>query len=85
MAEAEDAAVRPVVDSPDRNYVETLPPGVERETVIASLARYRKPEVLHAGDALPDVAARRADDLEPVGLAQLVRGRPLLLVFGSFT
>jgi hypothetical protein len=53
--------------------------------VIASLARYRAPEVLQQGDGLPEVTVRRAEDLEPVGLAQLVQGRPLLLVFGSFT
>ena len=53
--------------------------------MIASLARYRAPEVLRPGDVLPDVTVRRAENLEPIGLGQLARGRPLLLVFGSFT
>ncbi len=82
-ARAESAAA--LVDPADRDYVESLAPGVERETVIASLVRYRAPEVLQAGDPLPEVTVRRADDLEPIELAQLVQGRPLLLVFGSFT
>lgn len=74
-----------LVDPADRRFVESLEPGVEREKVIASLARHRAPEALDVGDPLPDVAARRADDLEPIELGRLVRGRPLLLVFGSFT
>ncbi len=74
-----------LVEPADRRYVASLAPGVEREAVIASLARYRTPEVLQAGDVLPDVTVRRAEDLQPIELAQRVRGRPLLLVFGSFT
>jgi hypothetical protein len=74
-----------LVDEADRRYVESLPPGAERETVVASLARYRAPDTLRAGDRLPDVTVRRAESLEPVALADLVQGRPLLLVFGSFT
>ena len=54
-------------------------------SVIASLAAYRAPEALQAGDPLPAVTVRRATDLEPVPLRELHRGRPLLLVFGSFT
>jgi hypothetical protein len=80
-----EEACASLVDAADRRYVEGLGPGLEREKVIASLARYRAPEVLQAGDALPDVTLRRAKDLEPIKLAQLVHGRPLLLVFGSFT
>jgi len=74
-----------LVDEADRRYVESLPPGAERETVVASLARDPAPEALRAGDALPGVTVRRADDLERVALADSVEGRPLLLVFGSFT
>jgi hypothetical protein len=82
---ATDPTLEAVVDAADRGYVETLEPGPERDTVIASLARYRAPETLQAGDPLPAVAQRGAGDLEPVPLADLVQGRPLLLVFGSFT
>ena len=82
---AGDESAATLVDPADRRYVETLAPGPERETVIASLARYRVPEVVQAGDVLPDVTVRRAEKLERIGLGQLARGRPLLLVFGSFT
>jgi hypothetical protein len=74
-----------LVDEADRRFVESLSPGAERDTVVASLARYRAPDTLRAGDPLPDVSVRRAESLEPVALAELVDGRPLLLVFGSFT
>ncbi len=74
-----------VFDPADREYVESLPPGSERDTVVASLVRYRASEMLRAGDPLPAVAVRHADDLRSVALTDLVRGRPLLLVFGSFT
>ena len=74
-----------VADPTDRGYVETMPPGTERDAVIASLAAYRAPEALRTDDPLPAVTVRRASDLEAVRLGELHRGRPLLLVFGSFT
>jgi len=80
-----DEPATTLVDAADRSFVESLAPGAEREAVIASLVRYRAPDVLRPGDALPEVTVRRADDLASVELAGLVRGRPLLLVFGSFT
>ncbi len=82
---ATDPALYAVVDPNDRGYVESLEPGAERDTVIASLARYRSPEALEPGDPLPSVTLRRANDLALVDLGSLVRERPLLLVFGSFT
>ena len=82
---AQDAAAVVIVDPADRSYVESLSPGAERDAVVASLVRHRKPEAVRSGDPLPAVTVRRADDLESVELAELVRGRPLLLVFGSFT
>jgi hypothetical protein len=82
---ATDGVPAAIVDPADRRYVATLPPGAERDAVVASLIRYRAAEALRPGDPLPAVTVRRADDLEPVELADLGRGRPLLLVFGSFT
>jgi hypothetical protein len=84
-AAGHDRSLASLVDEGDRAYVATLAPGPERETVIASLLRHRSPESLRVGDPLPEVTVRRADDLEPIRLAKLVQGRPLLLVFGSFT
>ena len=80
-----DGSASGLVDAADRRFVESLPPGAERETVVASLARHRAPEALQVGDARPGVTVRRAENLEAVALAELVRARPLLLVFGSFT
>lgn len=80
-----EESIASLVDAADRRYVESLVPGGERAKVIASLARYRAAEVLQAGDPLPDVTLRRGEDLESIAVAELVRGRPLLLVFGSFT
>ena len=74
-----------VTDPTDRGYVETMLPGAERDAVIASLVAYRVPETLRAGDPLPVVTVRRAAGLEPVAVPAFHRGRPLLLVFGSFT
>ena len=74
-----------LLDPSDRGFAESLEPGPERDAVVASLAAYRAPEALQAGDPLPAVTVRRADDLEPIAVPELHRGRPLLLVFGSFT
>ena len=82
---AGDRTVDEIVDAEDRAYVESLAPGPERDSVIASLLRHRNPETLQAGDPFPTVTVRGADDLVPVELAALVRDRPLQLVFGSFT
>ena len=82
---SEDSSLDAIVDAEDRAYVESLAPGPERDTVVASLLRYRNPEALRPGDPLPTVTLRGAVDLEPVELAELVRDRPLLLAFGSFT
>ena len=72
------------LDPRDRAYAEELE-GDEREVVVSTVARYRRPERLRVGDDLPDVAAARLDDDVRVELRDLVREQPLLLVFGSFT
>jgi len=72
------------LDRRDRAHVEELD-GDEREVVVSTLARYRRPDRLAVGDLLPDLAAARLDDGARVTLRDLARDRPLLLVFGSFT
>ena len=74
-----------LVDPSDHGFAESLEPGPERDAVVASLAAYRAPEALRAGDLLPVVTVRRADGLEPTSVPELHQGRPLLLVFGSYT
>jgi hypothetical protein len=72
------------LDPRDRAYVEELD-GDEREVVVATVARYRRPERLRVGDDLPDLSAARLDDGAQAALRGLVGEQPLLLVFGSFT
>jgi hypothetical protein len=73
-----------LLDPRDRAYAEELA-GDEREIVVSTVARYRRPERLRVGELLPDLAAARLGEGTPVALRDLARARPLLLVFGSFT
>ena len=72
------------LDPRDREYAEGLPAD-ERGTVVATVTRFRRPDSLRAGDALPEQDLLALDDARPVALGSLVDGRPLVLVFGSFT
>ena len=72
------------LDPRDRAYAESLESG-EREVVVATVARHRRPEQLAVGDPLPDLTAISLADSAPVRLSALVVDYPLLLVFGSFT
>ena len=72
------------LDPRDREYAESLS-GDQRETVVSTVARFRRPERLGVGDPLPVGQLLRLEDARPVSLASLVDGRPLVLVFGSFT
>jgi hypothetical protein len=83
MTAADDPRLA-LLDPRDRAYTEELD-GEEREVVVATVARYRRPDRLAVGDPLPDLAAARLDDATAVALRELARERPLLLVFGSFT
>ena len=73
---AEDEPAIALLGPADRGYVESLAPGPERDTIIASRVRYRKPEALQPGDALPLVTLRRADDLEPRRARRALPGPP---------
>jgi hypothetical protein len=72
------------LDPRDAEYAETLPPE-ERDTVLATVTRFRRPDRLRVGDALPQLELLRLDDERPVDLGSLVAGKPVVLVFGSFT
>jgi hypothetical protein len=72
------------LDPRDREYAESLS-GEERDIVVATVSRFRRPDTLRAGDPLPDLELLRLDDAERVPLRSLLDGRPLVLVFGSFT
>jgi hypothetical protein len=79
-----DAAAETYLDPRDREYAESLP-GDERETVVSTVTRFRRPDRLRLGDPLPSLEVLGLEDGRPVSLASLVDGRPLVLVFGSFT
>jgi hypothetical protein len=72
------------LDPRDLAYAEELDPA-ERELVVATVARHRRPDRLAAGDPLPALEAASLEDGSSVELHRLAHKRPLLLVFGSFT
>jgi hypothetical protein len=72
------------LDPRDAEYAATLP-AEERGTVLETVTRFRRPDRLRVGDELPDLALLQLEDGTPVELGSLVNGRPLVLVFGSFT
>lgn len=72
------------LDPRDREYVETLGPD-EREVVVSSLLRYRREPQLGVGDRLFALDLLELEDGRRVRLGDLPDGRPLVLVFGSFT
>jgi hypothetical protein len=53
--------------------------------VLATVTRFRRPDRLRVGDALPELELLRLEDERTVELGSLVTGKPLVLVFGSFT
>ena len=78
------AAYEPYLDARDSEYAATLP-DEERAAVVATVMRFRRPERLRVGDPLPDLELRRLEDGSQLRLGALADGRPLVLVFGSFT
>ena len=72
------------LDPRDAEYAETLP-AEERDTVLGTVTRFRRPDRLRVGDALPELELLRLEDASTVELGSLVAGKPLVLVFGSFT
>ena len=76
----------PYLDPRDAEYAQTLPAD-ERDTVLATVTRFRRPDRLRVGDALPDRSSFSASTTaRRYRLESLVTGRvPLVLVFGSFT
>jgi hypothetical protein len=80
----DDAASRPYLDQRDLEYVQTLV-GDERAAVVSTVTRFRRPDHLHIGDALPQLELLRLEDGTHAQLESLVDGRPLVIIFGSFT
>ncbi len=74
----------PRLDPRDREYIATLE-AAEREVVVSTILRYQRQGGLRVGDRQPAIELFRLDDGDPVHLDALIDGRPLVLVFGSFT
>ena len=72
------------LDPRDAEYAQTLPAD-ERDIVLATVSRFRRPDRLTVGAELPDLELLRLEDAAPVRLASLAASRPLVIVFGSFT
>ena len=72
------------LDPRDRAYAESLAPA-DRDVVVATVARHRRPERLAVGDPIPALGPASLEDGSLVELRRLTDDRPLLLVFGSFT
>jgi hypothetical protein len=72
------------LDPRDREYVESLGPE-ERGVVTSTILRYRREATLRVGDPVPAPSLHRLEDGRRVLVPDLVAGRPLVLVFGSFT
>lgn len=79
-----DVRAEAYLDPRDLEYADTLA-GDEREAVVATVTRFRRPDRLGVGDPLPGLDLLRLDDGVQVPLGSLVTDRPLVLVFGSFT
>ena len=80
----EGDAPKPYLDPRDLEYVQTLADD-ERRVVVSTVTRFRRPDNLRVGDALPQVELLRLEDGTPVQLESVATDRPLVIVFGSFT
>jgi hypothetical protein len=80
----EGDTTKPYLDPRDLEYAQTLA-GDERRVVVSTVTRFRRPDQLHVGDALPQLELMRLEDGTRVRLESVATDRPLVIVFGSFT
>ena len=79
-----DIAAEPYLDPRDLAYAQTLE-DEERQTVVDTVARFRRADRLRVPDPLPRLELLRLEDGARVALGSLAGERPLVLLFGSFT
>ena len=79
-----DITAESYLDPRDRAYADTLE-GDERETVVRTVARFRRPDRLRVSDPLPHLELLRLEDETRVAVSSFAGDRPLVLIFGSFT
>ncbi len=80
----EGDATEPYLDPRDLEYAQTLADD-ERRVVVSTVTRFRRPDQLEVGDALPQLELLRHQDGARVQLESVATDRPLVIVFGSFT
>ena len=80
----EGDALKRYLDPRDLEYVRTLADD-ERHVVVSTVTRFRRPDHLQVGDALPQLELLRLDDATRAQLGSVMTDRPLVIVFGSFT
>ena len=73
------------VNPEDLEYIASLTDAQKRAVVAASLAKHRQADTLERGDPLPPLSLMHLADGAAVALADLAGGRPLVLIFGSYT
>ena len=74
-----------LVDPQDREYAAAVQDEGRQAAIVASMLRHRVPERLAAGDLVPEVSVTWLDPPSTVRLDELAAGRPVVLVFGSYT
>ena len=85
MGRPDTAQLDTLVEPRDREHVARIADAAERDTVVSSLVRHRRAKPLRLGEPVPPLALYRGEDASAVRLDELVQGRPLVLVFGSYT
>jgi hypothetical protein len=74
-----------LLESRDREYVESLDDPELRETIVGTLVRYRRPDRMQVGMQIPALDLFHLESGRVVPLRTLLEERPLALVFGSYT
>jgi len=76
---------QPFVNAHDRAYIERVGDAQLRDTITNSLTQYRRADQLEVGDPLPSLTLTQLADGANVSLDELNAGKPLVLIFGSYT
>lgn len=74
-----------LVDPHDREYAVAVDDAGRQAAIVASMLRHRVSERLTTGDPVPAVTLTRLDPPGEISLDELASGRPVVLVFGSYT
>ncbi|HEV2472933.1 MAG TPA: hypothetical protein VGS41_09730, partial [Chthonomonadales bacterium] len=70
-------------DPGDAKYIDAVPDPALRETIRCAVTAYRRPDRLNPGDPAPNLTLTELGSMQPKSLS--ANGRPLFLIFGSYT